>query len=112
MPSQSIVLLPQVSATGAFVSPSPAQGDGYYNLGDGLHTAVFTFENFVGNVHLEATLAISPAESDWFTVDNTTISAATALTGSQFVNFYGNFVWVRAKGTLTSGSISHIRYNH
>lgn len=111
MPSQSIVLLPQVSAAGAFVSATPAQGDGYYNLGDGLHTAVFTFQNFTGDVHLEATLAVSPSETDWFVIDNTTITAS-GQTGSQFVNFYGNFVWVRAKGTLTSGSISQIRYNH
>jgi hypothetical protein len=111
MPSQSIALLSQTSTVGEFASTSLAKGDGYYNIGDGLHTAVFTFEGFEGEVRLEATLALSPTEADWFTIDNTTVTASN-LTGSQFVNFYGNFVWIRAKGTLVSGSISQIRYNH
>lgn len=112
MPSQSITILPQISQVGAFVSASPAKGDGYYNLGDGLHTAVFTFQNFIGEVRLEATLAITPQESDWFEIDSTKFQPVTALSGSQFVNFYGNFVWIRAKGSLVSGSISKIQYNH
>lgn len=112
MPSQSITLLPQISQVGAFVTASPARGDGYYNLGDGLHTAVFTFQNFIGEVYLEATLAVNPQASDWFEIDSTRFQPLTALTGSQFVNFYGNFVFVRAKGNLVSGTISKIQYNH
>lgn len=108
MPSQSIILLPQRSTSGAFVS-EPQHGDGYYNFGDGLHTAVFTFNAFVGTVHLEATLAVAPTGSDWFVIDNTTFTDPT--TGSNFVNFYGNFVWVRAAGNLATGSITSIRYN-
>ena len=109
MPSQSIVLLPQTNAVGAFTS-SPQKGDGYYNFGDGLHTATFTFNTFVGTVHLEGTLAITPTSSDWFTINDTTFT--DPATGSNFVNFYGNFVWVRAVGTITSGSITTIRYNY
>lgn len=112
MPSQSITLLSQVSQVGTFQSTTPAKGDGYYNLGDGLHTAVLTFQNFLGEVHLEATLVINPQESDWFEIDSTRFEPVSALTGSEFVNFYGNFVWVRAKGTLVSGSVSKIQYNH
>ncbi len=112
MPSQSVTLLPQVSQVGSFVSTTPAKGDGYYNLGDGLHTAVFTFQNFIGEVHLEASLVLNPQNTDWFEIDSTKFEPNTGLTGSQFVNFYGNFVWIRAKGTLVSGSISKIQYNH
>lgn len=109
MPSQSIVLLPATSTVGAFTS-AQQRGDGYYNFGDGLHTATFTFDNFIGSVHLEASLAISPTNSDWFTINDTEFT--NPVNGSDFVNFYGNFVWVRAKGTLISGSISTIRYNY
>jgi hypothetical protein len=109
MPSQSIVLLPATSTVGAFTS-APQKGDGYYNFGDGLHTATFTFNNFVGSVRLEASLAIAPSNSDWFTINDTTFT--NPANGSNFVNFYGNFVWVRATGTLTSGSITTIRYNY
>lgn len=109
MPSQSIILLPQQSIEGEFVSDMQ-KGDGYYNFGDGLHTATFTFDTFVGTVHLEATLAITPSETDWFTINDTTF--IDPATDSNFVNFYGNFVWIRAVGTLISGSITTIRYNH
>jgi hypothetical protein len=113
MPSQSIVLLPQTSSVGDFVS-APQKGDGYYNLGDGLHTAVLSFSDFVGTVSIQATLAISPTENDWFDVDSAVYTGTDSekLDSSQFVNFQGNFVWVRAKGTLIDGTVTQIRYNH
>lgn len=109
MPSQSIVLLPQLSTAGEFVSHKQ-KGDGFYNFGDGLHTATFVFNTFVGTVQLQATLAVTPTETDWFTINGTVFTNPTSE--SNFVNFYGNFVWVRAVGNITSGSITAIRYNH
>ena len=114
MPAQSTILLPQTHATGDFVS-DPAQGDGYYNSGDGLHTIQFLFDNFKGSIFIQATLALNPEESDWFDVrgfEDLSSFDSTAHIDSKYVNFYGNFVWIRAKGNLVQGTIREIRYNH
>jgi hypothetical protein len=114
MPALSTVLISQIHANGDFVS-EPAQGDGFYNSGDGLHTVQFLFDNFKGAVYIQATLAVSPTENDWFDVqgfeDLAAIDSTTQIT-SRYANFYGNFVWIRAKGTLIEGMIREIRYNH
>ena len=42
------------------------RGDASYGQGDGLHTVSARVTNFVGRLYIEATLASSPAETDWF----------------------------------------------
>lgn len=113
MPSESLILLPQTTPVGTFTG-TQQKGDGFYNYGDGLHTVVFKFSNYIGTAKIQATLAVTPTSTDWFDVDNSTFTGTniTPLSGTQFVNFYGNFVWIRAAGTGTSGTISEIRYNH
>lgn len=97
------------------------QGDGYYGASDGLHTVTYTVTpNFAGNMSMQATLATNPTDTDWFTVTNTTVSynfpIVPATTTTNYVNFTGNFVWVRARVYRTldapNGSLLFINYNH
>ena len=97
------------------------QGDGYYGASDGLHTITYTVTpNFAGDMSMQASLATSPQDVDWFTVTNTTVSYAfpivPATTTTNYVNFTGNFVWVRARVYRTldqpNGSLLFINYNH
>jgi hypothetical protein len=99
----------------------PEKGDGYYGASDGVHTVTYTVTpNFVGNLSMQATLAITPAEVDWFTVTNTTVSydysIEPATTTTNYTNFVGNFVWVRARAErsddVPNGSIMFVNYNH
>lgn len=99
----------------------PEKGDGYYGSADGLHTVTYTVTpNFEGTLTMQATLATSPVEADWFTVNNTSVTYQTpivpATTTTNYVNFTGNFVWVRAvvhrSDNLTNGSVTFINYNH
>ena len=70
MPSQSTVLLSQTTTRSVdfsrYTYTEKQKADGYYNLGDGKHTVVFLFDNFKGAVKIQATLAVNPAEDDWF----------------------------------------------
>ena len=102
------------------------KGNGYYNSGDGLHTVSYTVTpNFVGTLTTQATLATDPVESDWFNVRDSGVVYSQVVnpvltTTTSFVNFVGNFVWVRALvhqySTPTSnpeqGSVRFINYNH
>lgn len=99
----------------------PQKGDGYFGTADGLHTITYTVSNnFAGSLAMQATLATAPAETDWFTVTNSTVTytfpIVPATTTTNYVNFTGNFVWVRARVNRTTdqpnGSVLFINYNH
>lgn len=95
---------------------------GYYNSSDGPHTVSYTVTaNFLGTLTTQATLATEPVETDWFNVvdssfnfDNLVNPALTTTTN--YTNFIGNFVWVRAvvhrSSEPTNGSVLFINYNH
>lgn len=100
---------------------NPQKGDGYFGNSDGLHTVSFTVTpNFAGSLSVQASLATSPSESDWFTVTNTTYTyeypIIPATTTTNYTNFTGNFVWVRAIVERTSdqpnGGVRFVNYNH
>jgi len=115
--SSSQVVYPN-TATGVMVYYSqPAKGDGYYGSSDGLHTVMYTMNtNFIGTVTMQASLATTPVDSDWFSVDDVT-SSYTAMSNLQFTqidyyNFTGNFVWVRGVVQISAGTVDSILYNH
>jgi hypothetical protein len=95
-----------------------SKGWGYHRrLGSAQHTAQISYENFVGEVKFQATLALYPSDNDWFDIvydDNVSaiIADSTAPTDSIVRNFTGNFVFVRAVYRLEQGIIQEIRYNY
>jgi len=100
---------------------NPEKGDGYFGSADGLHTVTYTVTpNFAGTLTMQASLATDPIESDWFNVSNTTVRYATPMvpstTTTNYFNFTGNFVWVRAvvqrSADQPNGSVQWINYNH
>jgi hypothetical protein len=97
------------------------KGDGYFGAADGLHTVTYTVTpNFAGTLTMQATLAVDPIESDWFNVVNTAVTYRSPIipttTTTSYVNFTGNFVWVRAQVYRSldqpNGSVRFINYNH
>jgi len=89
------------------------KGDGYYGRSDGLHTTQYDLVDFAGIVKIQATLAVEPAEEDWFTVLEKDHSDSSLTSGSFIDNFTGNYVWVRARiEGWTDGTVNSIRLNH
>jgi hypothetical protein len=91
------------------------KGDGYYGRSDGFHTVQYTLEGFVGTIDIQATLAVDPADADWFTIYTQAYPVANdeGTTGSFMTNFTGNYVWVRAYvNNWTDGTINSIQLNH
>lgn len=93
------------------------KGDGFYNRSDGLHTVQYAVDGFVGSIIMQATLAVNPTDSDWFSLSNTE-HVSTAIDtinsdGSFIKNFTGNYVWVRAHVyNWTNGAVKSILFNH
>jgi len=96
------------------------KGDGYYSQPDGVHTVAYHIDSTVNDdanisIKMQASLATTPTEDDWFDVSGTSIGQDD-IDGSTLVfssNFTGNFVWVRAKiSGLSAGGVDKILYNH
>jgi hypothetical protein len=85
------------------------KGDGYYGRSDGLHTIQYSLAAFSGTISIQATLAVDPVNSDWFTVYTQVHSVENT---SVITNFTGNYVWIRAVVTYTNGAINSILLNH
>jgi hypothetical protein len=118
MPASSQIILPStthdpLNLLPVTVTSDPFKGAGYYGFGYGLHTVSYQGTGFKGVISMQATLAATPAEEDWFTVPETTQdNTDSPYTGVSIYNFTGNFVWVRATVTYTIGTINNITYNY
>jgi hypothetical protein len=121
MSTETIVLLSNItddSQPSTWQYSEKNRGAGYYKTSNGVHTAVFEFNNFKGSVKIQATLELYPGEADWFDVvydssdvDLTAVDS-TPLTSNATCTFTGKFVFIRAAYQLEEGTITEIRYNH
>jgi hypothetical protein len=118
MSTESRVLLSNVTseaATSTFNYGEKRPGAGYNRRSDGVHTAVYEVNSFVGAIKIQGTLETFPGENDWVDILNTEVglgSDSSAWTNTNSVNFTGNFVWIRAAYNIQNGTIVSIRYNH
>lgn len=91
---------------------------GYYKNNNGVHTAVFEFDNFKGSIKIQATLELYPGDADWFDVvyDSAdvvlTAIDSTPITNNAACTFTGKFVFIRAVYQLEEGTILEIRYSY
>lgn len=101
----------QGDSTSSTVTGDNYKGDGYYSRSDGLHTIQYSIDGFLGNVAIQATLSTEPTDDDWFTVYDQDYLVNT--TESNFANFTGNYVWIRAYiSDWTDGTVNYIKLNH
>lgn len=113
MPSNSETILSSQTHPGDSTTENVVgekfRGDGYYGRSDGVHTVQYNFTGLTGTIKIQATLAVEPADTDWFDVHTYTAAEETA---NKFTNFTGNYVWVRAMLTYTDGTVDSILLNH
>ena len=83
---------------------------GYYKNGNGIQTILFHTEGFVGNITIQATLELYPAETDWFDV-HTESFALDSSNSSRTATLTGKFVFIRAVYHIEDGEIVSVRYN-
>jgi|TARA_R110000796_G_scaffold164446_1_gene281296 hypothetical protein len=114
MPTVSTILQSQVDASdsSAETVSEAVKADGYYGNADGLHTVAYMCSaDFVGTIKIQGSLATGPTSSDWFDVDSTSVGDGSSVVSTQYINFTGNFVWVRSVVTVTTGSVTKILLN-
>lgn len=95
----------------------PVRGDGYYGRADGFHTVQYNLSGLIGTLKIQATLAVEPAESDWFTVYENVYDLQSTPgveeTANKVTNFTGNYVHIRTRvENWTGGSVESVYLNH
>lgn len=111
------ILLDQLSTPGAFIGDKKP-GAGYHQKYDNLHTFVLSFNNWSGELRIQGTLDLFPGENSWVDLVDSTEqfliygNDSSDYDGTVTANVRGNFVWIRAVGTLTTGSIEQIQFSH
>jgi hypothetical protein len=112
MSTESYILISNASASGI---GEKCKGAGYNRRNDGLHTVVYAVDAFNGSITVQGTLELYPAAADWVDIisyDFGGDSTGGDSTTTYSENFTGNFVWIRAKYTITDGTIVAVRYNY
>ena len=127
------VLVQSSTGTTMNLTTSNVEGDSYYGYSDGMHTIAIQYAAFKGRVTVEATLALTPTDADFFAVQipgglsvnaggykTFPTSGTTGFTGTEAYNIQGNFTYIRVKmdrsylgdGTTYNsdyGSIAYVR---
>jgi hypothetical protein len=112
MPIESFILvIDQSTLTYGTATSEKKQGAGYHNKRSSLHSCIYILEDYQGNIRLQGTLVLDPAEEDWVDISNSEFVGDLTTNIINF-NFSGNFIWIRAVYKIESGKIWEIRYNH
>ena len=125
--STTLILLPET----AYVNPGNgapytvtgnSQPAAAYYLGNrDLQTVNYKLSNVTGNIVIEASLATTPASTDWFQVFNLEANAnASSNTAPQiasntasYTNIEGNFVYLRAKvEDFVGGTVEYVKLSY
>lgn len=116
MPVTSITVQSQVNAADSTASTTSdkVKADGYYGNADGLHTVAYIVsDDYTGRIRMQGSLASDPESTDWFDITGTDFSYdGSTVTGNRYINFTGNFIWVRSVVTVDAGSVTKIQLNY
>lgn len=123
----TLILLPQTTylnpGNGApyTVTGNSQPAAAYYLGNQDLQTVNYSLTSCSGNIVLEATLAASPSESDWFRVYELEANANAASNTAPkiasnaraYTNIDGNFVYIRAKvEDFQGGIVNYIKISY
>ena len=122
----TLILLPQTSYNSPSVVGNSITGDqmqaaAYYLGNKDLQTVNVKLTAVTGNIVIQATLATSPSDSDWFKVyeleanANATPNSAPQLASnaSIYTNIEGNFVRMRAKiEDFNNGVVNFVKLSY
>lgn len=88
---------------------SSVKGDSFYGYSDGWHTIQIVYSQFVGRLHVEATLAIEPTDTDWFGIKPQTTLGTEYSAGQSYVQFNSNNPGDGAEAYTFRGNFTYLR---
>lgn len=125
------VVYPAGTSTAQIFTSTAVKAANFYGINNAVQTVAFKVTNFIGTVTLQASLATSPNEDDWFSinllgqsysVDTTglvsqavkkSISSNLGTSTTEVYNFEGNYLWLRGRiSAFTAGTVNGITINY
>tara|TARA_R110001592_G_scaffold307593_1_gene581385 strand:- start:119 stop:505 length:387 start_codon:yes stop_codon:yes gene_type:complete len=100
-----------MGSTGTTMNQTSAElkGDSFYGFSDGWHTIQIVYSQFIGRVHVEATLATTPTETDWFGIKPELTAGTEFAAGESFVQFNSNAPGNVAEAYTFRGNFTYLR---
>ena len=119
--STTLILLPQTPYDGGgtaniyTVTGEYRPAAAYYLGNKDLQTVAIKLTQCTGNIVIEASLAATPTQSDWFKVYEYEANNDSSTSGnvSLYTNIEGNFVYMRAKIVdFSNGIVNYIKLSY
>ena len=123
----TLILFPQISylnpgnGAGYTVTGNSQPAAAYYLGNRDLQTIAIKNTDFTGNIWIEATLATTPTNDDWFKVYELVANANApsnsaskiASNSSIYTNIEGNFVYLRAEiKDFAGGAVQYVKLSY
>jgi len=90
----------------------PAEAAGYYRGIGNVQTLLISVTDFVGRIHVQATLSEDPLAAAWFLLEEFG-DGSSVLTTQHSINQIGNFSWMRVEVVdFTAGTINFVRLSY
>lgn len=109
----TLILVPQTSwnANRTSVTGIEQKAAGYYLGNKNLQTVTWDFTSVNGIMVIEASLATTPTNNDWFEVYR--LDTGGVLTQRSFTNIEGNYVWLRCRvNPFSAGVIQSVKVSY
>jgi hypothetical protein len=90
-------------------SSNNVKGDSFYGYSDGWHTIQVVYNQYIGRLHVEATLSTDPAETDWFGIKPSVTNGTEFSAGLSFVQFNSNDPGKGAEAYTFRGNFTYLR---
>ena len=84
------------------------KGDAYYGYSDGYHTVQVIYNQFVGRLRIQASLSLTPTDSDWFDLVPSS-TKGTEFNSLGFVQFNSNDPANRSEAYTFQGNFTFVR---
>lgn len=85
------------------------KGDSFYGYSDGWHTFQVVYNQFVGRLHVEASLATTPTDSDWFSLKPEVTNGTEWANGLSYIQFNSNDPADGSEAYTFRGNFTYLR---
>lgn len=97
------------TGTNMNVTSTSVKGDSFYGYSDGWHTIQVVYSQFVGRLHVQATLAVTPTETDWFDIEPELTAGTEFNAGDGYVQFNNNAPGNLSEAYTFRGNFTYLR---
>jgi hypothetical protein len=109
MPNRRSINILGSTGTDMNTTSNTVKGDSFYGYSDGWHTVQVVYSQYVGRFHVEASLATTPTDTDWFPIKPEVTNGTEFSAGLSYVQFNTNNPGDGAEAYTFRGNFTYLR---